>query len=82
MTKIFHPLVALTVSAKDRDLLPEILFLYVIASSVTFFVYVFDKAAAMNNRWRMSENTLHLLGIVGGWPGALVAQKMYRHKSK
>jgi uncharacterized membrane protein YsdA (DUF1294 family) len=25
---------------------------------------------------------LHLLGLAGGWPGALIAQQMLRHKSK
>ena len=45
-------------------------------------VYAFDKAAAFQNRRRTRENTLHLLGLVGGWPGALVAQRMFHHKSK
>ncbi len=26
--------------------------------------------------------TLHILGFIGGWPGALVAQKLLLHKSK
>jgi len=56
--------------------------LYALASTTTFMVYAFDKAAAFQNRWRTSENTLHLLSLVGGWPGALVAQRMFHHKSK
>lgn len=55
---------------------------YALASTTTFMVYAFDKAAAFQNRRRTRENTLHLLGLVGGWPGALVAQRMFRHKSK
>jgi len=47
---------------------------------VTFIVYAVDKAAAMRNAWRNPENTLHLLALAGGWPGALIAQQTIRHK--
>lgn len=59
-----------------------ILVLYHAASAIAFLAYVFDKDAAKNNRWRTKESTLHMLGLVGGWPGALLAQKMVRHKSR
>jgi uncharacterized membrane protein YsdA (DUF1294 family) len=59
-----------------------VLGLYLGASAVAFFTYAVDKAAAQGNRWRIKESTLHLLGLVGGWPGALLAQKTLRHKSK
>jgi uncharacterized membrane protein YsdA (DUF1294 family) len=54
---------------------------YVVVSLVCFFMYASDKAAAKAGRWRVSENTLLFLGLVCGWPGAIVAQKMLRHKS-
>ena len=57
-------------------------FIYLISSCCTFIVYAFDKSAAMNRRWRTQESTLHLLSVMGGWPGALIAQKMFRHKLK
>lgn len=70
---------SLTISGK----LPSIIFLiYLIASIVTFFAYSMDKSAAQNDEWRTQESTLHLFAIVGGWPGALVAQKLLRHKTK
>lgn len=56
--------------------------LYLAASTLTFLAYALDKSAAQNNRWRTKESTLHLLGLAGGWPGALFAQKTLRHKSK
>lgn len=56
--------------------------LYVVASVITGFVYARDKSAARNDGWRVSESTLHLLGLAGGWPGALIAQRMLRHKSR
>ncbi|HEU5137043.1 MAG TPA: cold shock and DUF1294 domain-containing protein [Steroidobacteraceae bacterium] len=55
---------------------------YVAMSLLTFCVYAFDKSAAMNRRWRTSEQSLHLLSLLGGWPGALIAQRMFHHKSK
>lgn len=59
-----------------------VLALYLGASVVAFFAYANDKSAARNDRWRTPENTLHLFGVIGGWPGALVAQQLLRHKSK
>lgn len=55
--------------------------LYLGASIVSFVVYAVDKSAATNGRWRVSENTLLLLGVIGGWPGAIVAQQTLRHKT-
>jgi len=56
--------------------------LYFAASTVAFLTYAIDKSAAQRNRWRTQESTLHLFALVGGWPGALLAQKTLRHKSK
>ena len=55
---------------------------YAVLSLITFAAYAFDKSAANRNAWRTPESTLHLLGLAGGWPGALVAQQVLRHKSK
>ncbi|MES2534510.1 MAG: cold shock and DUF1294 domain-containing protein [Pseudomonadota bacterium] len=56
--------------------------LYLGSSMVTFIVYALDKSAARSGRWRTQESTLHLLSLIGGWPGALIAQQHLRHKSK
>jgi uncharacterized membrane protein YsdA (DUF1294 family)/cold shock CspA family protein len=55
---------------------------YVTASLLAFCAYAFDKSAAMNRRWRIRENHLQTLSMVGGWPGALIAQRLFMHKSK
>jgi uncharacterized membrane protein YsdA (DUF1294 family) len=59
-----------------------ILVLYLAASAASIVVYAVDKSAARHGRWRASESTLHLLAVIGGWPGALVAQRLFRHKSR
>lgn len=58
-----------------------ILGLYLGASAVTFLLYKHDKSAAEKGRWRTKENTLHVFSLIGGWPGAFVAQKLLSHKS-
>ncbi len=60
----------------------SILGLYACASAIAFVAYRSDKSAAQNDRWRTKESTLHIFGLIGGWPGALFAQRLFRHKSK
>lgn len=51
-------------------------------SAVTLLTYRLDKGAAQRGRWRMPERALHLMSLAGGWPGALIAQQRYRHKTR
>jgi uncharacterized membrane protein YsdA (DUF1294 family)/cold shock CspA family protein len=59
---------------------PQVALLYSAMSVGTFCVYANDKSAAQNKTWRVRESTLHLLAFAGGWPGAVVAQQVLRHK--
>ncbi|HHQ4531913.1 TPA: DUF1294 domain-containing protein [Aeromonas veronii] len=62
--------------------IPVFLFIvYASLSVMTFIAYAIDKHAAQHNHWRTQESTLHLLALLGGWPGALSAQQLLRHKS-
>ena len=54
---------------------------YGLFSAVAFLMYGADKAAAEQGRWRTPESTLHTIALVGGWPGALVARRVFRHKT-
>lgn len=54
--------------------------LYLGVSILCVIVYAVDKSAAVAGRRRISENTLLGLGLVGGWPGAILAQQFLRHK--
>lgn len=76
---IFLAFVAL--SALTGKLPLAVLGLYAGASAAAFIAYAADKSAARDDRWRTKENTLHLLALIGGWPGALVAQNRLRHKT-
>lgn len=56
--------------------------IYGVLSVLAFATYGIDKAAAKRGWSRVSEQTLLLLGWVGGWPGALIAQQLFRHKTR
>jgi uncharacterized membrane protein YsdA (DUF1294 family) len=55
---------------------------YSVASLLTYLVYAIDKNAARKGAWRIPEAQLHLLALIGGWPGAMLAQQTLRHKSQ
>jgi uncharacterized membrane protein YsdA (DUF1294 family) len=42
----------------------------------------YDKRQARLGKWRVRENTLHLLELLGGWPGSLIARHVLRHKTR
>jgi uncharacterized membrane protein YsdA (DUF1294 family)/cold shock CspA family protein len=71
-------LILMAILHKISTIVPGIL---ITISIFTFIVYFFDKSAAINAKQRTPEATLHMLSILGGWPGAALAQKILRHKS-
>jgi uncharacterized membrane protein YsdA (DUF1294 family) len=54
---------------------------YLVTSLSCFVAYAIDKSAARNGGWRTPERSLLLLGLVGGWPGGVLAQQWLRHKT-
>lgn len=48
----------------------------------TYFAYYRDKQAAQKDKFRTPEKRLHLFSLLGGWIGALLAQRILRHKSQ
>lgn len=75
-------LLALAVLCWARVLPWATLWLYLGASLVALAAYAADKSAAVAGEWRTPESTLHLLALLGGWPGALYAQQRLRHKTR
>jgi uncharacterized membrane protein YsdA (DUF1294 family) len=55
---------------------------YGIVSVLAFFLYWSDKRKARTDTWRTPENVLHAVELAGGWPGALLAQQVFRHKTR
>jgi uncharacterized membrane protein YsdA (DUF1294 family) len=56
--------------------------LVAVTSCASFIAYWLDKRRAVGGGRRVPERTLHLLAFLGGWPGALLAQRQFRHKTK
>ncbi|MGN8342864.1 DUF1294 domain-containing protein [Pseudomonas sp. SMV71] len=55
---------------------------YGVVSAVAFLLYWSDKRKARADAWRTPENVLHAVELAGGWPGALLAQQAFRHKTR
>ncbi len=62
--------------------LPPVLLGYMTLSLLTFFFFWADKKRAERGLWRINETTFHTLEVLGGWPGALLAQQALRHKTQ
>ncbi|HZJ91904.1 MAG TPA: cold shock and DUF1294 domain-containing protein [Thiopseudomonas sp.] len=58
------------------------LLIYIGMSLVSMIQYWHDKHNAQNGEWRTPETQLHTVELLGGWPGALVAQQLLRHKTR
>lgn len=75
--------VGLLAVAAAIHLLPwMVLWLYLGMSTLLFVLYAIDKSAARKGDQRVPESTLHAISLVGGWPGALCAQQLFRHKTR
>ena len=55
---------------------------YGVVSLLAFLLYWSDKRKARADTWRTPENVLHAVELAGGWPGALLAQQLFRHKTR
>ncbi|WP_460136368.1 DUF1294 domain-containing protein [Pseudomonas sp. S1_E04] len=71
---------ALLVWWRGETVLP--LAAYGVVSVLAFFLYWNDKRKARADAWRIPENILHAVELAGGWPGALIAQQVFRHKTR
>jgi uncharacterized membrane protein YsdA (DUF1294 family)/cold shock CspA family protein len=57
-------------------------FSYTIFSILTMMLYGTDKTHAVTGRWRVPESYFHVFELLGGWPGALIGQNDFRHKTR
>ena len=71
----------LCIAVAVNRLSPIVLMIYATTSLVTFIFYWLDKRAAKSDSQRTPEATLQLLSLIGAWPGALLAQRLFRHKT-
>lgn len=62
--------------------IPWFLPAYLLASLTILILFWSDKRRALQGNWRIPENTLHGFELLGGWPGTLLAQQLFRHKTR
>jgi uncharacterized membrane protein YsdA (DUF1294 family)/cold shock CspA family protein len=55
---------------------------YVFLSILTIILYGYDKQHAITGQWRIPEIYMHVLELMGGWPGALMGQNDFSHKTR
>lgn len=55
---------------------------YLLMSLLAFLLYAVDKGAAENGKRRVPERRIHGFELFCGWPGALVGQQLFRHKTR
>lgn len=65
-----------------KTLLLFLVYQFVVINIITYLAYWVDKRAAVRGEWRIPERNLHALEMIGGWSGALLAQKILHHKNK
>ena len=53
-----------------------------VMSLASYVAYGWDKRSAAKGSRRVPEQTLHILALLGGWPGSLLGQRHFRHKTK
>ncbi|WP_417658534.1 DUF1294 domain-containing protein [Pseudidiomarina sp.] len=66
----------------ETQLPVQISWTFALLSAITYLFYAVDKRAAQKSKQRTPENVLHWLSVLGGWPGALIAQQQFRHKTR
>lgn len=54
----------------------------VMASAMTFLIFGMDKRRAAAGQRRISEAALLWSCVFGGWPGGLMAQNVFQHKTR
>lgn len=62
-------------------MLESITIIIVIINIVTFIIYGIDKYKAKKGKWRIPENSLIGLAIIGGSIGAYLGMRIWHHKT-
>ena len=64
------------------DTTTALLIIFLLFNVVTFCLFWWDKDAARNGGWRVSEASLLQFAFLGGSLGAVAAQRLLRHKTR
>lgn len=73
---------AIIIGISFADLPRPVFAVYFVFSLISFIAFGLDKRAALRGDQRHSEASLLTTALVGGWPGALIARHLFRHKTQ
>lgn len=83
LTRFAAAYLVLCLTLTWQALLPDYFALASVGLSLlAYLLYAIDKRAARLKRWRVSEQRLHVVALLGGWPGAALARQRLRHKTR
>lgn len=60
----------------------EFLLYFLAVNLLAFGLFGLDKWKAIHGRWRISEKTLLLSALAGGFAGAFLGMRFFHHKTK
>lgn len=61
----------------------HLLFTYLIlANLINLLLFYIDKRRARKGDWRVSESTFFYIALLGGSLGAIIAMKIFKHKTR
>ncbi len=63
------------------NIMKELVYYLIFINIFTFIIFGIDKYKAIKNKYRVKEKTLFILSIIGGFVGAILAMKIFRHKT-
>lgn len=64
-------------------MLNNLFIFYLLIINILGFIFMYiDKEKAKKHKWRISENTLIILSLLGGSIGSFIGMNKFRHKTK
>lgn len=65
-----------------NDILKYLIIYLIVINLVAFLAMYVDKRKAKYGKWRIPEQTLFILALIGGSIGAIAGMYIFRHKTK
>lgn len=65
-----------------KDIAMYFIIYLIVINIIAFLAMYIDKRKAKYGRWRIPEQTLFILAVIGGSIGAIIGMYTFRHKTK
>ena len=65
-----------------ENLITYLIIYLIVINLISFFAMYIDKRKAKYGRWRIPEQTLFILALIGGSIGSIAGMYTFRHKTK